>query len=349
MISSGVWRGGWSVAGMAGVWLMVGGGCASFSGPGGGAASAAAARRTALLRLAAAKKAAAIPALRVALEDENAVVRRTAARLLAGLGKPAAEALEAALKNGDALVRTTALRALCGPASDGGPAARAALLARALDDPAVPVRLYAVQRLATLRPRTPAVEAALRKAEKDRDKAIRAVATRADWPFHRNVVSIRDRSDWDHEVAVVRRIPLPKAGWRFRLDPRREGHRKGWYKPDFDDSGWRTIAIEQPWQKAGYDYTGVAWYRRTVELPEKPADFHAVDLAFGGVDECAWVWVNGQYAGDHDIGPSGWNLPFHLDVTGLVKWGAKNQITVRAMNTAYAGGIWRPAAFEVLK
>jgi hypothetical protein len=70
---------------------------------------------------------------------------------------------------------------------------------------------------------------------------------------------------------------------------------------------------------------------------------------FGGVDECAWVWINGKYAGDHDIGPNGWNVPFYLDITDLLNWGGKNQITVRAMNTAHAGGIWRPVTIEVLK
>jgi len=67
------------------------------------------------------------------------------------------------------------------------------------------------------------------------------------------------------------------------------------------------------------------------------------------VDECAWVWVNGQYVGQHDIGPVGWDQPFRLDITKNVTWGQKNQITVRAMNTAMAGGIWRPVVIEVLK
>ena len=102
------------------------------------------------------------------------------------------------------------------------------------------------------------------------------------------------------------------------------------------------------WQQAGYDYTGVTWYRRTFDLPEAPENF-AVDIAFGGVDESTWLWVNGEYAGDHDIGPGGWNVPFRRDVTQLLRWGETNHITVRAMNTAHGGGIWKPIDIEVLQ
>ncbi|MBN2449261.1 MAG: hypothetical protein JXR77_02665, partial [Lentisphaeria bacterium] len=118
----------------------------------------------------------------------------------------------------------------------------------------------------------------------------------------------------------------------------------------FDDSAWPPIAIEQTWEKAGHPYDGVAWYRRWIELPPEPqGTIHAVELAFGGVDECTWVWLNGAYVGDHDLGPSGWNRPFSLDVTGLVRWGARNQLTVRVHDSAHAGGIWQPVRLEVLR
>ena len=57
----------------------------------------------------------------------------------------------------------------------------------------------------------------------------------------------------------------------------------------------------------------------------------------------------GSHAGQHDIGPDGWTVPFCLDVTAFLKWGQENQITVRVLNTAQAGGIWKPVTLEVLK
>jgi len=36
-------------------------------------------------------------------------------------------------------------------------------------------------------------------------------------------------------------------------------------------------------------------------------------------------------------------------VTDLLRWGEENQVTVRAMNTAAAGGIWQPITIMALK
>jgi hypothetical protein len=142
-------------------------------------------------------------------------------------------------------------------------------------------------------------------------------------------------------------IPLPKMAWSFKTDPQDVGREKRWFEPDMDDGDWALIDIERAWGRSGYDYQGVAWYRKTVRLPEKPADAGVVELSFGGVDEQAWVWVNGEFAGEHDYGPEGWNMPFALDVTSLLNWGKTNHITVRVRNTIYAGGIWKPVTIRV--
>ena len=170
------------------------------------------------------------------------------------------------------------------------------------------------------------------------------------WPYYKKPYSIRDRTgDWDTGIRVVQTIALPADLWRFKLDSQRDGHDKKWFEPGLNESKWDPIRIEQPWQKAGYDYVGVAWYRRWISLPKKPEKYLAVEIRFLGVDETAWVWVNGRYVGQHDIGPIGWDIPFTLDITQEIKWGAKNQITVRAMNTERAGGIWQPIQIEVLR
>jgi len=286
----------------------------------------------------------AIPQIAKALDDPNAVVRRTAARLLIGIGPAANQTVARGLDNEDFLVRRTCLVTLC----EAGGAVEIGFLAKAMRDEHSAVRLIAVQRLACISPRDQTVDALLEAACKDDVDAIRTVAARATWPFHRDNVSLRAREDYDHDVAVIQTIPLPKDGWRFKLDPERRGHRTQWFEPAFDDSAWDTISIEQAWQKAGYEYIGVTWYRRTIELPEKP-DCTAVDIHFKGVDESAWIWLNGMYIGQHDIGPEGWNKPFTLDISKEARWGQANQITVRAMNTAHAGGIWCPVQIEVLK
>ena len=97
-------------------------------------------------------------------------------------------------------------------------------------------------------------------------------------------------------------------------------------------------------------YVGLGWYRTTVTFPDKPAGtINEAVLHFEAVDESTWVWINGEYAGVHDIGPAGWRTPFDMDITPFVKWGGANQITVRVLNTAGAGGIYEPVEFQVLK
>lgn len=284
----------------------------------------------------------AVRPLAAGLEDENGVVRRTAVRLLTRMGEPAREALVAALDNGDHVVRTVALRTLAGLPGDE----RMAYLAKGLEDEHPLVRKEAIETLVTIEPRTEEVGDLIEVASRDSAATVRNIAARALWPFYREVVSIRDGTDRD--IQVVQAIPLPKEGWRFRLDPRRDGHLQRWHEPDFDDGQWDLIDIEQAWQQAGYQYTGVTWYRRTISLPAE-VEHLAVELRFEGVDESAWVWVNGVYVGQHDIGPEGWNDPFALDVTQEIRWGGENRIAVRAMNTAHAGGIWKPVRMEVLK
>jgi hypothetical protein len=284
-----------------------------------------------------------VPQLVRALDDSNVVVRRTSARLLARLGEPATSGLAKAQANDDVLVRRTGL---VGLTRLGGVVALSGV-ERALTDSSAVVRLLAVQHLESSRPHSPAVLALLESARDDEDESVRVVVARATWPFHRDSASIRDQQ-MDRDVVVAESIRLPKEGWRFHLDPGRNGHLHDWYQIDFEDAAWDTISIEQAWQKAGYDYIGVTWYRGTFRLPTRPEHL-AVDLRFAGVDETAWVWLNGDYVGEHDIGPSGWNKPFHFDVTGMLRWEGVNQITVRAMNTAHAGGIWRPVELEVLR
>jgi len=279
-----------------------------------------------------------------ALGDQSTVVRRTAARLLLQARTVAQDTIAAAFASSDTVVRRAAVHAACRQ----GVKENEAWLLKAYDDADGLVRHAALEALVDIRPRTSQVTDAVKKAQQDESDIVRQLAVRALWPFERENISLRQRKDYDHDVTVTQSIPLPKDGWKFRLDPKRDGHLKTWFKAGLDDSGWDDISIEQAWQKAGYEHTGVAWYRRTIELPDKP-EMTAVDLHVQGVDECAWVWLNGIYIGEHDIGPEGWNKAFFLDITKEARWGKPNQLTVRAMNTRNAGGIWKPIVIDVLK
>ena len=163
-------------------------------------------------------------------------------------------------------------------------------------------------------------------------------------PFSQNPVH-------DHQITLVKSIPLPLQGWKFRTDPDNSGHleKHSFFKDALPESGWATVAVGTSWETQGFkDYDGFAWYRLTFKLPPK-VQGEAAELCFGAVDECAWVWLNGKYIGQHDEGPKGWNTPFRLDVTKEIRWGAKNTLVVRVEDSEQAGGIWKPVVLEVLK
>ncbi len=267
-----------------------------------------------------------VDALAEALDDPDPVVARTAARALPALGPEARVAIGRALRHDDMLVRRTAAMNL-------GKLGRGALelIERAIRDDDPMVRQGAIYALVDLPP-SAEVSELLEQAREDENQLVRRAVLLVSRAAYRTAET----------------ISLPKSGWRFNLDPDDVGRNEGWFAADFDDTDWNEIEIEQAWQEAGYDYVGVAWYRRTVQLPEREEP-HKAMLGFEGVDESAWLWVNGQYAGSHDIGPSGWDKPFRLDVGSLLRWGRENQITVRVMNTAHAGGIWRPVSVVVLE
>jgi len=300
-------------------------------------------RRAALYGLTA-DGAAAVPALTEALDDDNAVVRRTAARLLAKVGEPSREALGTALGNSDFVVRLIALRTLAELlGSEATPH-----LATALGDESPVIRQIAIAELVNIRPRDARIDELIEAASKDESPKVREIAAKALWPFHKEVTSIRDRKDWDHDIQVAEAFPLPLDGWRFALDPGQDGHVKKWHEAAFDDSAWGEISIGKAWEEQGHEYDGVAWYRGTIALEDKP-ECLAVELHFDAVDEVAWVWVNGIYVGQHDLGPAGWDESFALDVTEEIKWNAENQITVRVYDSKFAGGIWKPVAVHALK
>jgi len=291
-----------------------------------------------------------VVALRQGLSSENRIERRRVARKLLAVGKPAKAAILELARSEDVVIKRAALRRiheLLGVAA-------LPVLKSALSDKSPLVRVVAIEELLAMKPRSDEVKQSLLQATRDEDTAVRKAAAGAFWTFLREVVPLRKRPGWDHPIEVLASLRLPKTGWMFRADPSRYGHVREWFKPGLDEKDWLDIETEVFWHDACPDkvgrYVGIGWYRTTVTFPEKPAaTINEVVLRFEAVDESTWVWINGEYAGVHDIGPAGWRTPFDMDITPFVKWNTPNQITVRVLNTAGAGGIYKPVEFQVLK
>jgi beta-glucuronidase len=117
--------------------------------------------------------------------------------------------------------------------------------------------------------------------------------------------------------------------WKFAADRDDSGEAAGYYRPEFDDSGWGAMPVPGVWNVKDSElshYEGAAWYRRTFTATDKIPE-GLVRLHFDGVIFHARVWLNGQYLGAHSGGYSAWSL----DATDAIRPGV-NQVTVRVDN-----------------
>ena len=229
------------------------------------------------------------------------------------------------------------------------PAAALEILGRMSRDPDSFVRMTAVSALPELAKKHPEALKILQEvAAREKILAIKQIATRASWPFHREIKLLRNDPTWDYEVKTIKKIPLENLPWRFCTDPMQEGHLKGFFESSRDVSSWRKIRMGV-WEKQGFPgYDGAAWYQIRFTMPEK-MECNAVEIVFDGVDESAWVWLNGIYLGAHDMGPAGWQVPFAVDCRNEIRWGKENILTVRVFDAAFSGGIYKPLRVEILK
>lgn len=140
------------------------------------------------------------------------------------------------------------------------------------------------------------------------------------------------------------------SGWRFAQgDPERAEAR------DFDDAAWAKVSVPHDWQIAGpidakamaggaggFFPTGVAWYRRDLDI--KPTAGRRWYVELDGVMERGGVWINGQNLG---FRPNGY-VAQRYDITPFLRADGRNVLAVRA-DTSHApssrwyagGGLYR--------
>lgn len=122
---------------------------------------------------------------------------------------------------------------------------------------------------------------------------------------------------------MLRTIYPLNRGWRFSPAPG-----PGWASPDLDHAAWRPVTLPHsnrtfPWHSFDHRaYELISGYRRPFTLPQ--ADGRRVFVDFDGVMAAAAVGVNGRPAGNH----RGGYVPFSVEITALVEWGASNLLAV---------------------
>src|SRR6266545_3729516 len=96
----------------------------------------------------------------------------------------------------------------------------------------------------------------------------------------------------------------------------------------------RRVRVPGPWQAQFddlRDYSGVAWYRHTFDLPA-PGTSDVQDpsyiLHFGAVDYYTTVWLNGQLIGEHEGG----YLPFELTLGDAARRDGLNELVIQVID-----------------
>ena len=82
------------------------------------------------------------------------------------------------------------------------------------------------------------------------------------------------------------------------LNKKDEGFLETWYAKEYDDTNWDERELCVPWDD-GLRQSGVIWFRKTIEIPEKIDDKPAT-MFLGAVADADTVYVNGEVLGETD-------------------------------------------------
>lgn len=145
--------------------------------------------------------------------------------------------------------------------------------------------------------------------------------------------------------------------WFFQIDPQNIGEQQKWHEFSWKTikSNWARLRVDRPWENQNIktlspklketlkNYDGIAYYAITCKIPESWRN-NEISLYFGAVDESAWVYLNGQLAGQHIFAKDDdWKTPFAISITSRIDWDKPFQtIVVRVEDKAGSGGIWKP-------
>ncbi len=135
--------------------------------------------------------------------------------------------------------------------------------------------------------------------------------------------------------------------WHFRPDPANRGEKANWRNATDFSSGWTSLKVPGYWETQTIPaefgdtraYDGIAWYAKTVSLPEK---FRGRDLIFSAkaIDDLDDTYVNGVRIGSTDETTSGyWAAPRRYRIPAKLTASGRLTIVVRVNDLRGNGGI----------
>lgn len=158
--------------------------------------------------------------------------------------------------------------------------------------------------------------------------------------------------------AAAREVTQFNGGWQFKKGPVPSDAlaSKNWW-----DGNWTTVNVPHTWNATDMQsnpnvyYEGPAYYKKNLSVPAS-ARGKRYFLRFEGIGAVADVYVNNKLIGSH----KGAYSAFAVEITKALKYGADNEIVVKADNSSRPdvipvnhqlfgvyGGIYRPVSLIV--
>ena len=136
------------------------------------------------------------------------------------------------------------------------------------------------------------------------------------------------------QTAAAQPVKSTRAKYNFNSDWKLlVGDPGGAEKPDFDDSGWKSVTTPRAWNEDDAfrrdikDHsTGIAWYRKHFRLPAGGVG-NKVFIEFEGIRQAGEFYLNGKFIGRHENGVTA----FGFDVSDFIKEG-ENVLAARIDN-----------------
>lgn len=146
--------------------------------------------------------------------------------------------------------------------------------------------------------------------------------------------------------------------WKFNA-----GDNLDYAKPDFDDTYWKNIDVNNRWEDQGYKkLDGFAWYRITVAIPsslKKNSELKdSLIFNFGKINDFDQFFFNGELIGENahnvkrgtkvtdsykDLDQSLWYADRRYSLPSddsLIKWDGENVIAIRVFDLGASGGLY---------
>ena len=121
------------------------------------------------------------------------------------------------------------------------------------------------------------------------------------------------------------------AAWWTAADPAADAA-----LTNFSDQAWGTMDVPGLWEDKGLPgFDGVAWFRRTFEVPAEAAGKEA-KLFLGPIDDRDVTSINGREVGHLDV----WNQQRQYSIPAGVLTAGTNTIAIRVLDTGGGGGIF---------